>query len=83
MLVPVDGYKYLHALPIVSIALPFLGLTHFITRVVQGNPKKRNYNGDYAETQSCRWTMHGFQHTSPRAFLGSPGTSLPCLFLRA
>ena len=33
-------------LPVVSIVVSFFGLTHFIVRILKGNPK-RNYNGDY------------------------------------
>ena len=33
-------------LPIVSIVVPFLGLTKSTLRILKGNPKK-NYNGDY------------------------------------
>ena len=36
------------AFPIVSIVVPFFGLTNSILRILKGNPKKeRNYNGDY------------------------------------
>ena len=34
-------------LPIVSIAVPSFGLTHFILRILKGNPQKKNYNRDY------------------------------------
>ena len=33
-------------LPIVSIVVPFFGLTKYIIRILEGNPK-RSYNGDY------------------------------------
>ena len=35
------------ALPLVSIVVPFFGLSNFILRILTGNPKKELYSVDY------------------------------------
>ena len=39
-------FEEVRSLPIVSIVVPFFGLTNSILRILKGNPKT-NYNGDH------------------------------------
>ena len=50
-------------LPLVSIVVPFFGLTSFMLRIPKGNPK-RNYNGDFRQGLGGSWSSAGIQLSS-------------------
>ena len=55
-------------LPIVTIVVPFVGLTKSILRIPKGNPQKRNYNGDCRYNSGCKEDFRASEGSSCSLF---------------